>query len=203
MEKGDHTQGFVNPPWKNEVWRESRTATLHCVSDQTRGTKGLVENHSAIGPIVAGGSQVVEEEGPVVEDVPPCGHQADAPTCPGNPELSGIKEQAPAQEEKIKLPKAAKEWNGRNWTFTSMRYWKGSVESRLNLFRDILCQECKDRFGVVTIKKSTIPRQKGWQERERLSSSSINSVSFINAGGKQPRAREKASKCCRTRPSSS
>lgn len=138
-------------------------------SDQTRGTKGQVENHSANGPIVPGGSQPVEE-GPVEEIDPPCAHQRDAPTCPEKPEPRNTEEPAPARRNKIKWPKTSEAvaWRKLDSDLSEIleRSVQGSLESRLNLLGDILYQECKDRFGVITIKKSTVPRQKGRRERE-------------------------------------
>lgn len=89
--KGNHIQGTMNPPRKSKMWRERPTRTLHSTSDQTRGTKGEVENHSAR-PIVAEGRQSVEEKGPSVKLDLLCEHQGNAPTCPERPELSEILE---------------------------------------------------------------------------------------------------------------
>lgn len=53
------------------------------------------------------------------------------------------------------------------------RSLQGSLESRLNLFGDILYQECKDRFGTFNNKKSAVPRQR---ERDQAAGSAAASA---------------------------
>ena len=140
-------------------------------SGQTRGTESRVENHSADGPNVAEGREVEEEEGPLVEDEPPCEHQAEKPTSPLRTEPSRKAEgKEPARRSKIKWPKAnmVEEWHKLDVDLVRILEGslRGGAESKLNQFGDILYQESKGRFGEVSNKQRTAPREKGRREKE-------------------------------------
>lgn len=90
--------------------------------------------------------------------------------CPKMKKPRSTEEKAPPRRSKIKWPKTSEAavWKKLDSDLSEVlqRSLSGSVESRLNLFGDILYQECKDRFGALTSMKSSMPRQKGRRERE-------------------------------------
>lgn len=124
-----------------------------------------VENNSADGPIDAEGRQVGEEEDPVVRSDLSCEHQGDTPTCPERSEPRRAEERAPGRKDKIKLLKASEARLDADLGGILEGSLRGGVEARLNLFEEIHYQECKVRFGIITTKKTTAPRQKGRRER--------------------------------------
>ncbi|CAK6970580.1 olfactory receptor 6N2-like protein [Scomber scombrus] len=135
---------------------------------ETRGTKSQVGNHSADGPNVAEGTDGTEEGGPLVEGEPPQEHQDPVPNNLRRTEpKTETKKQA--RRNKLKWPKSkeAEVWHTLDADLIKIleESLHGGVESKLNLFGDILYQNCKDRFGEVTSKHRTAIREKGRREK--------------------------------------
>ncbi|RXN25308.1 olfactory receptor 6N2-like protein [Labeo rohita] len=128
--------------------------TCTATADKTRGTESQGEDHSATGPIDAGGSQAKEKEGPVEEEDLQCGHREDSSSCPEMIEPRNTEEQAPTRRSRIQWPKTSEVsvWQKLDLSEVLQRSLQGSVESKLNMFGDILYQKCKDRFGTLTSK---------------------------------------------------
>lgn len=90
------------PSRKSKMWKQKPPAILQCTAaaGHTRGTKGLVENHSANEPNVADGRQQVDEKSPSAESDLSGGYQGYTPTCHNRPESTSIEKQAPARRNK-------------------------------------------------------------------------------------------------------
>ncbi|KAJ8399573.1 hypothetical protein AAFF_G00409840 [Aldrovandia affinis] len=114
---------------------------------------------------------MVEEQGPMVESNPLGAHQGDALISPPSTEPNQrVERREPGRRNKIKLPKAneAEVWRKLNTDLSKVLQGslRGSVEAKLNLLGEILYQDCKDRFGEMTIKQTTAPRGKGRREKK-------------------------------------
>ncbi len=75
----------------------------------------------------------------------------------------------PLRRNKIKWPKAneADEWRKLDEHLSGLlqKALRGSVVAKLNLFGEILYEECRNRYGEVTIREAVI-RSKGRREKE-------------------------------------
>ncbi|KAJ8404983.1 hypothetical protein AAFF_G00329040 [Aldrovandia affinis] len=114
---------------------------------------------------------MVEEQGPTVESNPLGAHQGDVLISPPSMEPNQrVERREPGRRNKIKFPKAneAEVWRKLDTDLSEVleRSLHGNVEAKLNLLGKILYQECKDRFGEITIKQTAALRGKGRREKE-------------------------------------
>ncbi len=75
----------------------------------------------------------------------------------------------PLRRNKIKWPKAneVEEWRKLDEHLSGLlqKTLRGSVVAKLNLFGEILYEECRNRYGEVTIREAVV-RSKGRREKE-------------------------------------
>ena len=132
-------------------------------------TRSQVENHSANGPNIAESIDGTKEESPSAEAVPPRELQHQIPTTSHRTEPQAETKKA-TRRNKLKWPKAneAEAWYTLDTDLIKILEERlhGGVEAKLNLFGDIIYQTCKDRFGEVTSKQRTTPKERGRREKE-------------------------------------
>ncbi len=135
---------------------------------QTNGIQGRVDNHSANGPNVAEAEQEERKEEEERDADEPQEVNSVAPLrMESNQRARNLKN--PLRRNKIKWPKAneAEEWRKLDEHLSGLlqKALRGSVVAKLNMFGEILYEECSNRYGEVTIREALI-RSKGRREKE-------------------------------------
>ncbi|KAJ8351716.1 hypothetical protein SKAU_G00231920 [Synaphobranchus kaupii] len=135
------------------------------VDGESRG-----ENHRAEGPNVAEGEQLIVED-PGGESTPPgCEHEESRPSSLPATKPDQTEKREPGRKCNIKWLKASEVaiWQKLDSDLSTVleHSLRGKVDKKLNLFGDILYEECKARFGVLTNKQRNYSRAKGRRETE-------------------------------------
>lgn len=131
---------------------------------QTTGTQSREHNQRAAGPNGAEMSEAVK--GNPLRDQPPSKNEDTSP-----PQVPPTKPTAkqPGRREKIKWPKACDRvaWQKLDADLSQLLELalRGSVKNKINIFGEIIFEECRERFGEVRRKEPTAPR-KGRRERD-------------------------------------
>ena len=142
----------------------SQKQTCAAQAGQTSGIQGRVKNHSAIGPNVA---EAGEKETRDVDDP----QEVTPEPPPSNPRTESSQKAKSLNEprRKIKWPKASEtvEWKRLDESLSDLlqKALRGTVEAKLNLFGEILYEECSGRYGKVTGRKAA-EKSKGRREKE-------------------------------------
>lgn len=138
LAESDFTQRMHIHQGRKKCGREPNQHDRTASAGQTKGTRGQVENHSAVGPNCA--------------QRPPAEERPSATGTPSDTQTSN----QPKQLERIKWPQAKDQeewcWIDKYMSGVLEHSLSGKVEHKLNTLSNIIYEECRERGGESTIK---------------------------------------------------